>query len=244
MTGVVDERSQRIARRFEWPMVAAALLTIPMLVIEESSFGEPWNAIGVALNWITWLAFLAEVVTMLMIVPDRRKWIRTHPIEVFVTVTTPPFLPATLQALRVLRLLRVARVFRVHALRRLLSLDGLRYAALMVLLVVVAGGTAFAAIEGNGLSAWDGVWFATETVTTVGYGDIIPSTSGGRAIAMGIMFVGVGFVALLTAYVADRFIERGGDDPAEVTIHDVQTQVLAELKEIRKRLDRLEGGSG
>jgi hypothetical protein len=51
----MDERSERIERRLEPVMIAAALLVIPLIVIEESSFGEPWDSIGIVLNWGTWL---------------------------------------------------------------------------------------------------------------------------------------------------------------------------------------------
>jgi hypothetical protein len=37
----VDERSQRVARAFEWPVLVAALLVIPVIAIEESDAGEP-----------------------------------------------------------------------------------------------------------------------------------------------------------------------------------------------------------
>ena len=50
----------------------AALLVIPVIVIEDSSFGEPWDTIGAVLNWASWLTFLAEAVVMLAVVPDRR----------------------------------------------------------------------------------------------------------------------------------------------------------------------------
>jgi hypothetical protein len=49
----MDERSLRWEQRFEWPMVIAALLVIPLLVIEDANFGEPWDTIGVILNWGT-----------------------------------------------------------------------------------------------------------------------------------------------------------------------------------------------
>ena len=42
----MDERARRWEQRFEWPMVIAALLVIPLLVIEESSFGQPWDTVG------------------------------------------------------------------------------------------------------------------------------------------------------------------------------------------------------
>lgn len=56
------------------------------------------------------------------------------------------------------------------------------------------------------MSAWDGVWWAMTTVTTVGYGDIVPQTNGGRVIAIVVMVVGIGFIALLTAAAAERFL--------------------------------------
>jgi hypothetical protein len=47
----VDERSERIARRFEVPMLVAAVLVIPLLILEESDVGEPWDTVAVILNW-------------------------------------------------------------------------------------------------------------------------------------------------------------------------------------------------
>lgn len=42
----MDERSERIARAFEAPMLVAAILVIPLLIIEESSLGQPWDTIA------------------------------------------------------------------------------------------------------------------------------------------------------------------------------------------------------
>lgn len=94
-------------------------------------------------------------------------------------------------------------------MRNLLSLDGMRYAAFVSIMVVLVGGAIFAEVErGQDLSVWDGIWWSITTVTTVGYGDIATTTDAGRVIAIVVMAVGIGFVALLTAFVADRFIRR------------------------------------
>jgi voltage-gated potassium channel len=230
----VDARSEAVQARFEWPVIIAALLTIPLVLLQESDLGAPWPDVAMALNWITWLVFAAEVVTMLCIVPSRKAWLRSHLLDVLVTIFTPPFAPAAWQAGRVYRLLRLMRLLRVFSLRRLLSLDGLKAAALVAVVTVILGGIAVASIETTPQepwTAWDGIWWAVTTVTTVGYGGLEPHTDSGRIIASVIMLVGIGFVALLTAFIADRFI-KGQEEKED--------RVLAELREIRERLERLE----
>jgi hypothetical protein len=73
----VDERSREVERRLELPLLIFALLTIPAIAFEYAD-QEPWHAIGIALNWTIWLAFVAEVVIMLRVVPDRGRWLRAR----------------------------------------------------------------------------------------------------------------------------------------------------------------------
>ena len=108
-------------------------------------FGEPWPTVGNVLNWGTWLVFATEVVVMMCIVPSRKYWLRHHPLDVAVTVLTPPFAPAAWQAGRLYRVLRLMRLLRVFSLRRLLSLDGLKVAALTA--VIAAQGANIDRIE-------------------------------------------------------------------------------------------------
>ena len=229
---------------FEWPVVIAASLTIPIIVIQESALGGAWESVSTILNWATWAVFATEVIVMLSVTRDKRSWLRGHLVNVAVTVLTPPFAPAAWQAGRVFRLVRLLRLVRLFSLKRLLSLQGMKYAAFVAAATVVIGGAVFASIEkvdgdGHALTTWDGIWWAVTTVTTVGYGDISPSTDGGRAIAMSIMLVGIGFVALLTAFIADRFIDQQRETEAKEDL------ILAELREIRFRLDFLEtAGAG
>ena len=49
----MDERSERIAKRFEVPMLIAATLVIPTIIIEEAGPGEPLATLGVVLNYLT-----------------------------------------------------------------------------------------------------------------------------------------------------------------------------------------------
>jgi voltage-gated potassium channel len=57
----------------------------------------------------------------------------------------------------------------------------------------------------------DALWWAIVTVTTVGYGDRYPATSGGRAVAVVLMLVGIGLIGVLTATVASLFVKEHTD---------------------------------
>jgi voltage-gated potassium channel len=237
----VNERAERLAARLELPVLVAALLTIPAILVEESSFGGPWEGIARVLDWAIWLAFAGEAAAMLAVVDDRRRWLREHPLDLAIVVLTPPFLPAALQAARVFRLLRVLRLLKLATLaRRTFSTEGVRDAAVLAGIAVLGGGAAYAALEKTDpihhqpIDAWDGVWWAITTVTTVGYGDQYPETTGGRLIAIGLMLVGIGFVAILTAAAAQRFVHAGRQADEQ------RAEVLQRLDEIALRLERLE----
>lgn len=240
----MDERSERIAKRFELPMLVAALLVIPVIAIEQTDVGDSWKTAAGVLNWCIWLAFALELVVMLAVVPNRKTWLRRHPLEVAIVVLTPPFLPASLQAARVLRLLRLIRLLRAAVLaRRMFSLEGVKYAALLALVTALAGGAAYSYAEGDDVSTWDGLWWAVTTMTTVGYGDLYPQTDLGRVIALAVMLVGIGFIAILTAALAQRFVAAGAqEETAEVTeeLEETEDTLLRELREITQRLHELE----
>jgi voltage-gated potassium channel len=222
-------------QRLQWPMLIAALLVVPAIAIEQSEASGALNAVATVINWATWLAFLAEAVLMLWVVDSRRRWLREHPLEVAIVLVTPPFLPASLQAASAFRLLRLLPLLRAGLLsRRLLTTEGLRDIAVLALLTVLGGGTAFAAVEPEqNLTTLDGVWWAMTTVTTVGYGDTYPTTSSGRGIAVVVMLVGIGFVAVLTAAAAERFMRGREAEEQRVELHE-------HLQEISERLAALE----
>jgi voltage-gated potassium channel len=241
----MDERSERIARFMDPFLMVAAVLTLPAVIIPESEPNTTLATIAEVLNWVTWLPFLVEVVLMLAVVPDRRRWLREHPIELVVVVLTPPILPPGLQSLRLIRLLRLLRLLRLAQLtRRLFSLQGLRYSALLAVLTIVAGGAAFVGFE-NGhhhYSTWEGIYWAITTMTTLG-SSVEPTTTGSQILAVVILLVGISFVALLTGAIAQRFL---GPELVEVEaeLEDGQGSpevvALRQMREIRDQLGGLQ----
>jgi voltage-gated potassium channel len=224
-------------------MLIAALLVVPVLVIEESGAGEQWRALANVLNWAIWGAFAVEAAVMLAVVPERWRWIRRHPLEVAIVLLTPPFLPPSFQALRVFRLLRLLPLLRLgRVTKHLFSLEGVAWAALLAVLTTVFAGAAYSSAEKNA-STWDGLWWAVSTVTTVGYGDEVPKTTLGRVLGMALMLIGIGFVAVLTGALAGRFLSaRIEETQAELSdkFEEAEVDVLEELHEIAQRLNALE----
>lgn len=233
----MDERSARIEARLEVPMLVAAAMVVPLLLIEHGAVGDTWRGVAVGLNWAIWLAFLAESIVMLSVVPDRCEWLRRHPLEVVIVLGTSPLLPASMQAVRAIRLLRVLRLLLLaRRARFLLTPAGLSYAAIVSVLAILGGGASLRIVEPSlGLTLEEATWWAMTTATTVGYGDIVPATSVGRVIAGLVMLNGIGFVALLTAAIARMFIE-----PEAEVLAEGEQDILQELRMIRRQLATIE----
>jgi voltage-gated potassium channel len=101
--------------------------------------------------------------------------------------------------------------------------------------IAVAGGAQAAFATEDFPSLWDGIWWAVTTTTTVGYGDLYPTTVQGRIIGMLLMFVGIGFLSLLTASIASRFVkqERGEE---HVEVLEVLRRIEADVAELKSRI--------
>lgn len=128
------------------------------------------------------------------------------------------------QALTVLRLLRTMRIFRIFRLQRFQEasaqlLNALKNSALRIgvfmLFVFVAAvimGTMMYSIEGEVNPAFNnvlsGIYWAVVTITTVGFGDIVPITPGGRFIAVLIMLLGYSIIAVPMGIVAGETINE------------------------------------
>lgn len=238
----MDARSARVAERLNTPMLIAAALTLPTVAITESQPGGAMLTIAVALNWLTWTAFLVELVAMLSVVPDRWAWIRRHPLDVIIVVLTPPVLPAGLQSLRALRLLRLLRLLRMAQLsREVFSLEGLRYAMLLAMLTAIGGGALFNAFEDHNqhLSFWEGTYWAITTMTTLG-SSINPTTTGGQVVSTFVLIVGIGFVALLTGAFAQRFLAPEIAEFEEELEEEQMTAEALALRELRNVQEQLQ----
>jgi voltage-gated potassium channel len=92
-------------------------------------------------------------------------------------------------------------------------------------------------------SVWLGMWWAIQTVTTVGYGDVTPKDVLGRVVAAAVMLQGIAFIAIITAVITSSFVARATRARDAAQAKDEMTeleQIEARLAELDRKLDRLQ----
>jgi voltage-gated potassium channel len=92
-------------------------------------------------------------------------------------------------------------------------------------------------------NVWLGMWWAMQTVTTVGYGDVVPGSTAGKVIASLMMLGGLALFAVVTGAITSAFVARAqaqrrtaGDDPLLHRLDELGSQ----LESLNDRLARLE----
>ena len=88
----------------------------------------------------------------------------------------------------------------------------------------------------------DSLWYVLQTITTVGYGDIVPVTSLGRFTGMVIMFSAIASTSLITASATSTLLEtlRGEQERIESRRRDEFREIKARISGLEERLDRIE----
>jgi voltage-gated potassium channel len=81
----------------------------------------------------------------------------------------------------------------------------------------------------------DSLWWAIVTVTTVGYGDIVPETSGGRVVASLLMLAGVSAIPITTSLVVSVFVSRL-QQQSRARDEEVRAELVARLERIERAL--------
>lgn len=122
----------------------------------------------------------------------------------------------TLRLLRVLRLLKLTHYFKgfnifINVITK--ELKSITAAMMVMMFLIIIAASLMHSVEGSVQpdafgSIIQSFWWAVVTMTTVGYGDVVPITTAGKVISTFIMLVGVGLVALPAAMLAARFGEE------------------------------------
>lgn len=192
-------RVQRWEQRTEVPLLLLAgafLIAYAWPVINPELDANIRTVLDVA-SWTVWAAFAVDFAIRLHLAHDRRAYATAHWYDVALIL-----LPV-LRPLRLLRLLAFVRVLNRAAAGSLLG----RVSTYVVSTAALAVGLAALAVldaeqdaaDANITTIGNALWWATTTVTTVGYGDHFPVTTTGRLVAVALMLVGIASIGAITA---------------------------------------------
>lgn len=211
--------STEAGARFDKILMVAILLSIVALMLETM---EPFDLPGIfyGLEWFFTILFTIEFCARLYVVEGRMKYLFSFYGIVDLASILPTYLSIFVpgaNSLLMLRILRLLRVFRVLKLFRFLEEGNMLITALTqsarkifvfffsVLILVMIFGSIMYFVEGQqgGFhSIPNSIYWAIVTITTVGYGDIVPQTGLGKAIASFVMITGYSIIAVPTGIYA------------------------------------------
>ena len=193
---------ERWERRTEIPLIllALAFLVAYAWPVLDPRLDTDLQSFLIVLSWTVWLAFAVDFLVRIVLTEDRRQYALSHWYDVALIA---------LPMLRPLRLLRVLALARVLSRSAAGSLAG-RVSVYVVGTAIMSVGLGAIAVldveqnaEGANITSFgDALWWASTTVTTVGYGDRFPVTTPGRLIAVALMVLGIAVVGAVTASVA------------------------------------------
>jgi len=210
------------------PLDLLALLTLWIVLVPPGDFGRAHDARTIALAVRVGLSIVYGIDMAIRTSLARRHWhyVRTHPLSLIVVVFPP-----------------VRVVFSVRLIRSLFRRGNLDRFLVAAAGLVLNGAIVVYLYErhapgGNIHTLGQSLWWSVTTVTTVGYGDYYPVTTGGQIAAGFIMAIGILTLAVVTAQVSSAFVDQAARNRSRVASTDAQADVS--LADVARRLDRIE----
>jgi voltage-gated potassium channel len=218
-----EQRLDRWERRSRPAIIAAAI--IPLIGV---SSGQQTSAIGVTIEIASWLVFLVDLVVHVRLRPH---YLRTGvgKFDLSIVVLTSPWYLLVGDGGQFIALLRLARLARVAMIglktprvKRLLERLGKPFLYVAIMLVVSSAIVERAEHHEHGFKTFgDSLWWGVVTITTVGYGDLVPESRVGRVTATVLMLTGIALLGTVAASLASLFRSEDVADEQDAADSDV-----------------------
>ena len=179
------------------------------------------------------LLFLMEWLLSLKLAEDRRAFL-TDPNEIIALISCIPF-NYVFQGARFFRVLRVLRVFRLAIRARRYKGRGAQLLQVSSLVgsTIFAGAMAIRIVEPEATgNIFDALWWSLVTVSTVGYGDITPTTGPGRVIASVLIMFGVGVVGYIAGFMTSLLTDHEEEACELAALRASHTRLEADLRRL------------
>jgi len=222
-----SDKAKKVGRFFEILVLFALFVVFAQIIMFYSDMLDE-------ANWIThavWTVFFLELAVNLYNVSDRWRYLKENWLNVAIVCVAFPMIEwgsDWAMIVRSLRLILFVRFFTSFSRDFVAVLNRNRFGQILVAtaFIVLGSGALFAYLEDRTL--WDGVWYALVTITTVGYGDVVPQSEAGRSFGIALIVFGVVFFSLVTANISAFLI---GSDQQKL-----EKDILSYVKQTEKRL--------
>lgn len=154
---------------------------------------------------------------------------------------------------RIFRLAKLTKLVKLTRLLRIIGLSGklerkassllrtngllyILYVNVFIVFVVFVGSSILSVVEEKAFS--DSLWWAIVTVTTVGYGDIVPNSVFGKWLAIILMLVGIRTIGMLTSALTNFFVKENSNE--ESKLEQLQNELVMQRRLVEKQAERIE----
>ncbi|MEE1086842.1 MAG: ion transporter [Schaedlerella sp.] len=226
-----------VSRSYDYINAIAIIINIvASIMLTYEGFERKYGAVLLVAEEVTvaffCLDYLLRIWTAKFLYPDRaeHKAIRRYMLSFtgvvdmlsFLPYYLPFFMPAGTVAFRMIRIVRIFRLFRINAYYDSLSViteviygkrQQLISSVSIILILMIGSSLCMYSLEHEVQpevfnNAFSGIWWASSTLLTVGYGDIYPVTTLGKLFGIVITFLGVGMVAIPTGIISAGFVDQ------------------------------------
>lgn len=224
---------------YEISMAILALISILLIVFdyahEINILTAPYSVIDNSILII----FAIDYFTRLILSKDKKSFFKNNIFDLLsiIPVNNLFYLFRAARIGRVFRLLKLLRIFRLVGLTgrlsKFLRTNGFIYYLYISLAVLIVASSLYCISEKVSFST--ALWWSITTATTVGYGDVSPTTGLGKMAAILLMLLGIGFIGMLTSSLTNFF-----DHSSNENLEDQLNELKQQNQELEAHLMKLE----
>lgn len=211
------------------------LLLIPMFTLLILEFNGDANPLFDNAYLFFCGSFFVEWIFAIAISKDRLAFLK-NPLNILDLLSAIP-IGSIFQGFRLARLYEIIRLVRLFAHMGAWSQRGQQASKVLGIVIVtcITGALALQVVEPETVPRFqDALWWSVVTMSTVGYGDVVPMTGSGRIVGSLLIVFGFGVFGYVAGFVAD--LMRVKDERTNVILHRIEQR----LQKIEERLDGLE----
>ena len=208
----------KLKEYYDTSIIILALISVVLVILGFTDLIDLEKSPYSIIDLVIWFVFLVDYIWRFSISKSKWSFIINN---IFDLLAILP-LNAIFTVFRLGRIFRLARLTKLVKLSRLLRIigltgklekklkiflrtNGLIYILYVNFFIVLVGSSILSVVEEKSFS--DSVWWSLVTVTTVGYGDIVPSSLFGKWLAVLLMLVGIGTIGMLTSSLTNFFVK-------------------------------------